>query len=347
MTQPHSRPTVSLVVPCYNEEPAIPHLRRELTALADALTREHGCTCEILLIDDGSRDRTWEQIRAFSADDARVRGARLSRNFGHQAALSCGYDLASGDAVISLDADLQDPPHVVPEMVARWRAGADVVFAIRKAREGETAFKLFTASLFYKLIRKLSAANIREDSGDFRLMSRRSLDALNKLRERHRFIRGMVGWVGYRTDEVHYQRQARVAGETKYPLRKMLLLAADAIVSFSRFPLKLAYWSAFALSGFFLAYLAVSLVRYLFFHTEIVPGWPSLIVTIIAFGSANLLCLGLLGEYVGRIYEEAKQRPIYLLEEVVARPGALIGGEAGGEAAPVAAQSSGPEGSRA
>ncbi|MCX5661632.1 MAG: glycosyltransferase [Planctomycetota bacterium] len=334
MTSIAHRPKVSLVVPCYNEEPAIPHLRRELTALADALVNQHGCECEILLVDDGSRDRTWEHIRAFTADDARVRGARLSRNFGHQAALTCGYDLASGDVIICLDADLQDPPNVVPEMIAKWRAGADVVYAIRKARQGETAFKLFTASLFYKLIRKLSAADIRENSGDFRLMSRRSLDALNRLRERQRFIRGMVGWVGYRTDEVHYERLERVAGVTKYPFRKMLLLAADAIVSFSRFPLKLAYWCAFSLSGLFLAYLLVSLVRYFAFNTQMVPGWPSLIATIIAFGAANLLCVGLLGEYVGRIYEEIKQRPIYLLQEVVSRPGDAPPGNPGSPGIP-------------
>jgi polyisoprenyl-phosphate glycosyltransferase len=313
MAEAPARPLISLVVPCFNEEHVLPLLRDALALLGDRLASQHGCDSEFLLVDDGSRDRTWELIGAFAAGDPRVRGVRLSRNFGHQAALTCGYDLASGDAIVSLDADLQDPPDVVPEMVTRWQAGADVVYAIRDARPGETRFKLWTAKMFYRLIHRLSAADVREDSGDFRLMSRRSVDALGRLRERHRFIRGMVGWIGFRTDEVRYQRRARAAGATKYPLRRMLLFAIDGIVSFSRFPLKLAYWSALLLCTVFFGYLVWNLVKFLFLGASLVPGWSSLIVSVIAFGATNLLCLGLMGEYIGRIYEEVKQRPLYLV----------------------------------
>ena len=268
MRSEKSKPLISLVIPCYNEAEVFPHLRGELANLADRL--EGDFALEVILVDDGSKDSTWEQITSFAAADARVRGIELSRNFGHQMALTCGCDHAQGDAVVSMDADLQDPPEVVLELVEKWKAGYDVVYAVREKREGESRFKLWTAALFYRLIRGLGATHVKADTGDFRLMSRRSIDALQQMREQHRFIRGMVGWVGFRTAEVHYHRRARRAGETKYPLRKMLRFAADATVSFSTVPLKLSFVAALTLFFVILLYLVVAGVRSAFLRPA--PG---------------------------------------------------------------------------
>jgi polyisoprenyl-phosphate glycosyltransferase len=311
MSEVARREAISIVVPCYNEVTVFPYLQKELSELADRIVQDYDV--EIILVDDGSCDATWEKICTFSAVDSRVRGVALSRNFGHQAALTCGYDLATGDAVVCLDADLQDPPEVVLEMIRRWREGADVVYGVRTSRDGETAFKLWTAKLFYRLLRAMGAKYVREDAGDFRLLSRRGLEALQKMREEHRFIRGMVGWIGFRVAEVTYERKARVAGMTKYPLRKMLLFALNAIVSFSAFPLRLAYVMAFGLSAMLMSYLVYTFYRHVLYQAELVPGWTSLILSIMAFGAMNLFCLGIIGEYVGRIYEQSKQRPLYLI----------------------------------
>lgn len=313
MSEVPRREIISIVVPCYNEEAAFPHLQKELSSLANSIGQDYDV--EMILVDDGSRDTTWKQICAFSAVDSRVRGLALSRNFGHQAALTCGYDMATGDAVVCMDADLQDPPDVVLEMIRRWREGADVVYGVRVRREGETAFKRWTAKRFYRLIRAIGAKYVREDTGDFRLLSRRSLEALQKMREEHRFIRGMVGWMGFRVAEVSYERKARVAGTTKYPFQKMLLFALNAIVSFSSFPLRLAYIMAFGLSMILVGYLVYTFYMHVVYHAELVPGWTSLILSIMAFGAMNLFCLGIIGEYVGRIYEQSKQRPLYLIGE--------------------------------
>jgi dolichol-phosphate mannosyltransferase len=275
---------------------------------------------EAILVDDGSRDRSWDLIREYAEKDPRFKGVTLSRNFGHQAALSCGYDWASGDAVIAMDADLQDPPEAVLEMLERWEEGADIVYAVRESREGESALKRTTAASFYRLIRGLGARHVRADTGDFRLMSRRSLDALRSLPEYHRFLRGMVGWIGFRTAEVRYARQPRRVGVTKYTLHKMVRFAVDALVSFSIVPLRLAYAAGAILSLGILGYLAYALVRYLFFGVVLVPGWTSLILAIVGFGTMNLLCLGIMGEYVGRIYEQSKQRPVYLVSEASCPP---------------------------
>jgi glycosyltransferase involved in cell wall biosynthesis len=313
MSEVAKREAVSIVVPCYNEEAVFPYLQKALSALADRLVPDHDV--EIILVDDGSCDATWEKIRTFSAMDSRVRGVALSRNFGHQAALTCGYDLATGDAVVCMDADLQDPPEVVLEMIRRWGEGADVVYGVRASREGETAFKLCTAKLFYRLMQAMGTTYVREESGDFRLLSRRSLEALKKMREEHRFIRGMVGWIGFRVAEVAYERKARGAGRTKYPFRKMLFFALNAIVSFSFFPLRLAYVMAFGLSTMLMGYLVYTFCMHVFYNVELVPGWTSLILSIMAFGAMNLFCLGIIGEYVGRIYEQCKHRPLYLIGE--------------------------------
>lgn len=310
---------VSIVIPCFNEQAAFRFLFDRLTSLSDGLEREMNCHVELILVDDGSRDSTWQEIQGAVAADCRFRGVRLSRNFGHQAALTCGYSFAAGDAIICLDADLQDPPEVIPEMIRQWRAGADVVYGVRLERDGETWFKLWTARQFYKLIRALGAEHVRADTGDFRLLSRRSLRVLLGMGEQHRFLRGMVGWVGFTSAEVTYHRKARVAGTTKYPLRKMVRLAADAIVSFSRAPLRIAYHAALWLSFLFLLFLLYALVAALVFKEALVPGWSSLILAIVTFGASNLCCQAILGEYVGRIYEECKKRPLYIVQELAAQ----------------------------
>lgn len=302
---------ISIVLPCYNEEAVFPLLRVALTDLACRL--EPLYRVEIVFVDDGSRDTTWERIQEFASQDPRIKGVTLSRNFGHQLALTCGYDIAQGDAVICMDADLQDPPEIILDMVEKWREGADVVYAVRSHREGETRFKLWTASLFYRLISWLSATEVRESTGDFRLLSRRALDALNELREQHRFVRGMVGWIGYKTAEVRYSRRTRVAGETKYPFRKMLRLALDAVVSFSVSPLRLTFLFALIASLIVFGYLGIAAFHFFFHGADLVPGWTSLILSIMAFGALNLLCMGIMGEYIGRLYEESKNRPLYLI----------------------------------
>jgi dolichol-phosphate mannosyltransferase len=312
---PSETRTISIVIPCYNEAEAFPRMQDALTTLANSL--EPDFAVELVFIDDGSRDQTWRAITDFARDDARVRGVALSRNFGHQFALTCGYDLARGDAVVSMDADLQDPPEVVRQLIDQWLSGFDVVFAVRRKRQGESWFKLGTAAFFYRFIRAMGAADVRANVGDFRLMSRAAVDALNRMREQHRFIRGMVGWVGFRTTEVEYDRLPRVAGETKYPLRKMMKLAIDAIISFSSVPLRVAYWTGVALMIVSFGYLAYVVVQHWLFGVALVPGWSSLLVAIVAFGTMNLICLGLIGEYIGRIYEQSKQRPLYLIRDVI------------------------------
>ena len=316
--EPARPATISLVVPCYNEDDAFPYFRAAVGDLHAALAERYAV--ELVLVDDGSRDGTWAQIQRFAADCPWVRGVALSRNFGHQAALTCGLQFATGDAVVSLDADLQDPPAIVAEMVAAWQAGADVVYAVRRSREGESRFKRWTAALFYRVARQLGADNLRADAGDFRLMSRASLDALLSMPEKHRFIRGMVGWIGFRTAEIHYDRRARVAGTTKYPLHKMLRLAADAIVSCSTVPLRFPYYFAVSLSACCLAYMLSLVVQHYVNGEEFVRGWTSLMVAIITFGCLTLCCLGILGEYIGRIYEQVKDRPLYLVRDTVGPP---------------------------
>jgi len=314
MIDQNDRPTISIIVPCYNEQDVFPLLQEKMKVLLDQLAADSDA--ELLFVDDGSRDGTWRLIGGFAASDPRVKGLRLSRNFGHQAALSCGYDFAKGDAVISIDADLQDPPEVIPEMISRWHKGADIVYGIRKGRKGESAFKKWSATLFYRLIRILGSANIREDSGDFRLMSKKSLDALRQMPEQHRFLRGMVGWLGFRTDEVYFVREARAAGITKYSFFRMLRFAMDAIFSFSFFPLRLAFLFGLGLSVIFLGYVAYAGFMCLVMGRTPVPGWTSLTLSVICFGSFNLFCLGIMGEYICRTYEQAKGRPLYLISQL-------------------------------
>ena len=305
---------VSLVVPCYNEADVLPLLRGRIEKTVCEI-EAMDLDVELLLVDDGSSDGTWELIVELARADPRVRGVSLSRNFGHQTALTCGYDMACGDAVVSMDADLQDPPEVVDQMVTKWQAGADIVYGVRTARKGETPLKLWTASLFYWAVAKLGIRSIQPSSGDFRLLSRRALEALRKMGECHRFVRGMVGWIGFKTDAVHFVRDDRKAGVTKYPLRKMLLLATDAIVSFTSVPLRLAYIGAGLLNLVFLGYVFYIAYKCLSGTAALQPGWLSLILAVIFFGTTNLLCVGIIGEYLGRTYEQAKGRPHYFVME--------------------------------
>src|SRR3972149_59210 len=312
MLEQHSMKLISLVVPCFNESAVFPHLKTALTSIADELSAKF--RVEIVFVDDGSKDSTWTQICAFSEEDSRIRGVSLSRNFGHQLALTCGYHLAQGDAVVCMDADLQDPPEAIIQMAEKWQEGYDIVYAVRAKREGETVFKLLTAKLFYRIMRFLGAHNVHVDTGDFRLMSRTALDALGKMREQHRFIRGMVGWLGFRVAEIEYERKARRAGVTKYPLKKMMRLAVDAIVSFSITPLRLSFLSAIILSAVILGYMFYAAAKHFIIGTSLVPGWTSLIIAVVALGAMNLISIGILGEYVGRIYEEVKKRPLYFIK---------------------------------
>jgi glycosyltransferase involved in cell wall biosynthesis len=301
-----------VVAPVYNEEELVERfVRRACAAVADY-------TFELVLVNDGSTDATPELLDRMAAEDPRVRVIHLSRNFGHQAALTAGLEHAVGDVVAMIDADLQDPPELIPTMVARWEAGADVVYAVRRQREGETAFKLATASFFYKLFDKLAQVDLEPNSGDFRLLDRRALDALLTMTERSRFLRGMTVWVGFTQTAVPYERDARHAGETKYTLRKMLRFSLDAIASFSHLPLQLATYVGLLSAG--LAFVAIPVVVGLHFAGSYLPGFGSLTIAILLLGGIQLIALGVIGEYVGRIYDEVKHRPLYIVRDERNRP---------------------------
>lgn len=301
---------VSLVFPVFDEEEALPHLRAALEEFLPTL----GVPCEIVLVDDGSRDGSYDLIARWAAEDPRVRGVSFSRNFGHQAALSAGLALARGDATVLLDADLQDPLSVIPAMLERYREGYDVVYGQRTTRAGETRFKRATAWLFYRLMRRLVHRALPEDAGDFRLISRRCVDAVLRMNEVHRFLRGMFAWVGFRQVAVPYARAPRLHGETKYPFWKMARLAWNAALSFSTFPIKLITALGFLTAAGALVYGGFAVVDKYFFHAT-VPGWTGLVVIVGLTGAAILVSLGVIGEYVGRIFEEVKQRPLFVVRE--------------------------------
>ncbi len=302
---------LSVVVPVYNEQESVPELYRRLKPVLTAAVGSH----EIVFVDDGSRDRSWELIRELAAQDGSVRGVRFSRNFGHQMAFAAGLRHAVGDAVVIMDADLQDPPELIPQLLARWRAGFDVVYAVRTKREGETIFKRVSAAAFYRVLRAITQVDIPVDTGDFRLMSRKAVDAFNALEERHRFTRGLVTWLGFRQLGVPYQRAARHAGESKYPLRKMWRLATDGITSFSSLPLHLAGWFGGVVSALgFVGFVAALLARV---AGRGIPLTALLVLALVFLGGVQLVCLGFLGAYLGRVHEEAKRRPLYLVQESV------------------------------
>jgi dolichol-phosphate mannosyltransferase len=318
------RPTLSLVIPIFNEEPIIAELDRQLRLLLGALP-EVGEEWEVVFIDDGSRDRSLEMLKELAAREPRYKIVSFARNFGHQLAITAGIDQAEGEAVVVMDADLQDPPEVVRAMVARWREGYDVVYGVRAKRHGESWFKRGTASIFYRLLRAmLGGVSIPADAGDFRLMSRPVVLTLRALREQHRFVRGMVAWVGFRQIAVSYERPARFAGETKYPFRKMLRFAIDAITSFSVVPLRVATFLG-VVAGFIAVAAAAFVVYVKLSGGRVVPGWTTIMIAVALGSSAQLLMTGILGEYVGRIYEEVKRRPLYVVGETI-----NIGNETGG-----------------
>jgi glycosyltransferase involved in cell wall biosynthesis len=303
-------PEYSLVVPIYNEAETIPELVRRLADLVGRLDGD----AEVILVDDGSSDGSYDLMSAAREADARIKLLRLSRNFGHQIAVTAGLDVAAGNAVIVMDADLQDPPEVALELAARWRDGYEVVYAVREGREGETPFKRATASLFYRLFRRISDVDVPLDVGDFRLVDRRALDAFRSMRESNRYVRGMFSWIGYRQVGVPFRRDERFGGETKYPLRKMLRFATDGIVSFSAYPLRLALNLGFIVSALsFLLGVVFLISKFAGFYS--VPGLASIAVFVAFLGGIQLLLIGIMGEYVARIHDEVKGRPLYLVSD--------------------------------
>ena len=303
-----SPPTLTVLVPCFNEQAVLGELHRRLTGVLAPT----GLSYELLFVDDGSRDGTLAGLLALQAADPRVAVLGLSRNFGHQLALTAGLDHARGEAVVVIDADLQDPPELIPRMVELWRAGSDVVYGQRRARQGESVFKRGTAALFYRVMRRLTSVEIPVDTGDFRLLSRRVVEAMKRLPEHHRFVRGMVAWVGFRQTPLPYERAPRFAGETKYPLRRMVRFALDAAVSFSFLPLRLTTFAGFAISLGCFGYAGYAIWAKLANDVDL-PGWASLMVAVMFLGGVQLLGLGIIGEYLGRVYEEVKARPLYLV----------------------------------
>jgi polyisoprenyl-phosphate glycosyltransferase len=305
-------PVYSLVVPIYNEEAALPILLRRLDGLLDQLD----APAEAILVDDGSRDASGIVCEARARSDKRYRYIRLSRNFGHQIAITTGMDRARGEAVIVMDADLQDPPEVVLEMVAKWREGFDVVYAERLSRAGESRFKRLTADLFYRAIARLSAVDIPRNVGDFRLVDRKALDSFRAMPERDRFVRGMFAWLGFRQTSVPFHRPARIAGQTKYPLFKMIRLAVNGVISFSDAPLRLALWVGMAVSALAMLYGCWVIAMWAT-QADFVRGWSSSIVITAFLCGANMMMTGIMGLYVGRIYAEVKGRPLYVIDRAV------------------------------
>lgn len=306
----HAMPDYSFVIPVLNERETLPELYRRLTAVMAQLDGP----AEIVFVDDGSTDGSFAVVEELHMRDPRVRAVRLSRNFGHQVALTAGIDHANGNAVILMDADLQDPPEVVLEMARRWREGYDVVYAVRDSREGESRLKLATAKWFYRALARMSATPLAVDAGDFRLVDRRAIDAVMSMREHARYLRGMFAWVGYDQTGVHYSRSPRYAGRTKFPLRRMLAFATDGIISFSAAPLRVVLALGFLVSA---ASILGALVAVVFWLTGayLVPGWASIAVGIGFIGGIQLTVLGVMGQYIARIYEEVKQRPLYLVSD--------------------------------
>jgi dolichol-phosphate mannosyltransferase len=331
---------LSIVVPCYNEEACLGELHGRLSAAA---RKAAGESYEIVLVNDGSRDKSWEMMQALSHGDRHLVAVNLSRNHGHQLALTAGLDLCSGARILIIDADLQDPPELLPDMIAEMeRSRADVVYAVRRARAGETAFKLATAKLFYRLLSRLAEIEIPRDTGDFRLISRRALDAFLSLPEQARFIRGMVAWVGFRQVPIVYDRAERHAGQTKYPLSKMMRFALDAVTGFSTAPLRMAshigLWLV-AASVLLLAYIAFG-----FLTGSAIQGWTSLMLVVVVLGAVQMFVLGMIGEYLGRLYIESKRRPLYIVSDIAGHTGGKASlGHVAHEAEALSAEAQGAE----
>jgi glycosyltransferase involved in cell wall biosynthesis len=301
----------SVIVPMFNEEEVIEHTYERLKLVMDTADEPY----ELIFVNDGSKDRTVELVSMIGDFDPNVRLINFSRNFGHQIAISAGMDYAKGDAIVVIDADLQDPPEVILDMIAKWKEGFEVVYGKRLKRKGETVFKKLTAKLFYRTLRSLTNVDIPVDTGDFRLIDRKVCDVLRSLKEKNRFVRGLVSWIGFRQTMVEYEREERYAGETKYPLKKMIAFAIDGITSFSYKPLKIATYIGFTLSFTSFLYLLVVIFQKLFTGSTI-AGWASIVAVNLLFNGIILMLLGIIGEYIGRIYDESKNRPLYIVREV-------------------------------
>jgi dolichol-phosphate mannosyltransferase len=306
---------LSIVIPVYNEEAVLSRLFAELDRVRLGALRRVG-SLEIILVDDGSQDASWAIIDQQCRSDPAYVGVKLSRNFGHQLALAAGLEAARGDMIVSMDADMQDPPEVIADLIEAHRQGYDVVYATRASRGQETWVKRITAKFFYVTMSKLSGVKVPRNTGDFRLMSRRALTELSKLRESHRFLRGLVPWIGFPQTQITYDRADRAAGETHYPMHKMVRLAVDGIASMSQVPLRLAYVVSLGLFGVFVGYIVYVVAKHIFIGENLVPGWTSLMSAITIFGTIQLLMLGVFGEYLGRVYEQVKNRPLYIVQEV-------------------------------
>jgi dolichol-phosphate mannosyltransferase len=303
---------VSIVIPIHNEAIALPILYERLAKMASARSEQF----EFIFINDASKDNSFEIMQALHRRDARVKVANLSRNFGHQIAVTAGIDLSHGDAVVLMDGDLQDPPEVIPQLIDKWHQGFEVVYAVREKRSGETIFKKFTAQAFYRVLRKITGLDLPVDAGDFRLMGSRVVHALQNMREGHRYIRGMVSWVGYKQTGVMFQRDSRHGGETKYTLKKMIKFALDGITSFSDLPLKFASYLGGAATVIALLLIVKVFYSYFILH-NVVPGWASLMVVVLFMGGVQLVVLGIMGEYIGRTHDEVRARPLYFLDETL------------------------------
>ncbi len=305
---------LSVVVPAYNEEEVLESCHHRLTEVLKAMKTRY----EIIYVDDGSKDRTWAIAKELAAGDRHVQLVGFSRNFGHQPAISAGFEAARGKAIVAIDADLQDPPEVIPQMVAKWKEGYDVVYGKRASRQGESFFKKVTAKIFYRTLSRLTDVSIPVDVGDFRLIDRKVCDALNGLKEKHRYVRGLVAWLGFKQTAVEFARAPRAAGVTKYPLKRMLSFAADGIVSFSSKPLRLATIPGviLALAGF--GYLVYVIIQK-FSPNGTETGWASLMSAILFLNGYTLIILGIFGAYIGRLFDEAKGRPLYVVREKIAQ----------------------------
>lgn len=311
------RPLISVVSPVYNEQLVIEAF---LGRLSDVVATIEGCEFEFVMVDDGSSDRSVEVLTKLAATDDRLRVIGLSRNFGHQLAITAGLDHARGDAVVVIDSDLQDPPEVIPDMIDRWRHGFDVVYGVRNRREGESRFKRGTAAAFYRVIDRLADVDLPRDAGDFRLLDRAVVDVVKDMREENRYMRGMVAWTGFSQCAVPYDRAPRAAGDSKYTLRKMVRLAVDGVTSFSDRPLRMATQLGFLVTLGALTWGVIIVLTNLFDPGATIHGWSSLMVTVLFLGGVQLVSIGLLGEYLGRTYREAKRRPLYIVRSDTAKP---------------------------
>ncbi len=321
-----NKKVISVIVPVFNETAVIDVFYQRLNAVLDAMSERYNR--EVIFVDDGSSDGSFERLSELADADPTIRVVKFSRNFGHQVAITAGIDTATGDAVVVIDADLQDPPEVIERFVEKWEQGYDVVYGVREKRDGESRLKLLTAAAFYRILKGIIKIDIPVDVGDFRLMSRRVAERFRELRERDRFVRGLVSWVGFKQTGVEYSRDKRYAGETKYPYRKMLKFAFDGITSFSSIPLKLATWLGYLTSLFAFLYGLSVFIQKAVGYT--VQGWATIMVGMLFLGGVQLICLGIMGEYIGRIFNEIKHRPMYVIEELYEKDAAAGGGKGAG-----------------